>query len=210
MWAKFLAWIDSFFEQISSPPSLPIPKPNPSADYFDAAFSYTVGNEGGYSNDAADSGGPTKFGITQYDLSQWNGHPASVQEVKDMPLATAKAIYRKHYWDSLSLGLIVDQGVAECMFDIGVVRGIGVPPKYAQLICHNHGAGLVKDGHLGPKTIAAINMIDPSIFIREFEADVEAGFQSIVANKPTQRVFLKGWLNRAKRLLSLIKKSFVG
>lgn len=42
---------------------------------FDDAFTYTIGNEGGYSNDPNDSGGPTNFGITIGDLSRFLGRP---------------------------------------------------------------------------------------------------------------------------------------
>ncbi len=174
------------------------------ATNFDRAFTYTVGNEGNYSNDAHDSGGPTKYGITQHDLSVFLGHHASVQEVKDMPLATAKAIYQRSYWNALSLDKIDDYGKAACMFDIGVVRGIGVPPKYAQQICNQHGAHLTLDGHIGPLSLAAINEVPQAAFIRDFSVKTEAGFRAIVARNPSQHVFLNGWVNRAHRLLTLI------
>lgn len=171
---------------------------------FEKAFQYTVGNEGSYSNDRNDSGGPTKYGITQHDLSAWLGRPASVQEVKDMSLDIAHEIYEKKYWNSLSLSHIDNSGVATCMFDIGVVRGIGVPPKYAQGICNEHGAHLVLDSHIGPITLAAINALDHKVFITDFSHHAEAGFRAIVAAHPSQSVFLKGWVNRARRLLTLV------
>lgn len=171
---------------------------------FEKAFKYTVGNEGNYSNDKFDSGGPTKYGITQHDLSVYFGRPASVQEVKDMPLQTAQNIYKNHYWNPLGLNDVIDAGEATCLFDIGVVRGIGVPPKYAQIICNNHGFHLVVDGHLGPLSMAAINVVPRAVFIRDFSVLAEAGFRSIAARNPTQNKFLHGWVNRAHRLLSLI------
>lgn len=171
---------------------------------FDRAFEYTIGNEGNYSNDKHDSGGPTKYGITIGDLSKHLGRPASVQEVKDMPLNTAKLIYLHNYWKTLDLDKITNPEVAMCMFDIGVVRGIGVPPIYAQKICNAHGSELKVDGHIGPKTLEAINALSPAVFIRDFSSRAEAGFRAIVANRPSQRVFLKGWVRRAQRLLTLI------
>ncbi len=172
---------------------------------FDLAFEYTVGNEGKYSNDKYDSGGPTNWGITQHDLSVYFGRPASIQEVKDMSLSTAKIIYQKRYWAPLGLDSINSYGVAACMFDIGVVRGIGIPPKYAQNICNNHGALLAVDGHIGPKTIGAVNALSPAVFIRDFSQMTERGFRNIAINNPTQNKFLNGWINRAHRLLTLIE-----
>lgn len=173
---------------------------------FDDAFSYTVGNEGGYTNDKNDSAGPTNWGITIHDLSVYLGRPASIQEVKDMTQETAKVIYSKNYWLPLDCDKLSSTPVAECMFDIGVVRGIGVPPKYAQEICNNHGANLLLDGHIGPLTLDAINALDPGAFIRDFSTMTEAGFRAIVAGHPSQGVFLKGWVSRARRLLTLIPR----
>ena len=170
---------------------------------FDDAFKYTVGNEGGYTNDKYDSGGPTNWGITQADLSRWLGRSASVQEVKDMSIDLAKAIYKKHYWDAMSLDQITQKGISMCMFDIGVVRGIGVPPIYAQQICNSFGLNLVVDGHIGPKTILAINSVKQADFVNAFSKKTRNGFLAIVARRPTQAVFIKGWLNRAKGLLTL-------
>lgn len=175
------------------------PLPDPTA--FTQAFAYTVGNEGGYTNDAYDSGGPTNWGITQADYAQFKGHPVSAADVKAMPKSDAQEIYKKRYWTSVGADKINDVGIAICMFDIGVVRGIGVPPIYAQQICK-----VAVDGHVGPITLAAINAMDPKVFITQFSAKAKAGFYGIVARNPTQVKFIKGWVNRANRLLTLIGK----
>lgn len=173
---------------------------------FEEAFNYTVGNEGGFSNDAADSGGATRFGITRGDASRWRNRPVSVAEMRVFPLSESKQIYEAWYWKPLACDGIHFAGVATAMFDIGVVRGIGVPPKYAQVICNQHGANLVIDGHIGPKTLAAINSISADVFIRAFADRVEQGFRSIVAGNASQKVFLKGWVARARRLLTLVNQ----
>jgi lysozyme family protein len=172
----------------------------PMEESFNQAFAYTVGNEGKYTNDRFDSGGPTNWGITQADYAQFKGRSVSIQEVKDMPLEDARQIYYRRYWLPLSLSQISHNGVAICMFDIGVVRGIGVPPIYAQQIC-----GVTVDGHIGPITLAAINAMEPSSFITAFAAKTRNGFLGIVARRPTQLKFIKGWLRRAARLLTLIR-----
>lgn len=171
---------------------------------FEQALDYTFVNEGGFSNDAADKGGATRFGITRSEASRWFRRPVSVQEMKEFPIEEAKKIYEAWYWRPVGCDKILATGVAICMFDIGVVRGIGVPPKYAQQICNAHGAQLVVDGHVGPLTLAAMNGLDHAVFIRDFSAKAESGFRSIVANNPSQSVFQVGWVNRARRLLTLI------
>lgn len=177
---------------------------------FEQAFEYTVGNEGSYSNDKYDSGGPTKFGITIGDLSRWMGRPATTQEVKDMPLETARAIYEARYWKPLGCPGMKNTAMAICMFDIGVVRGIGVPPKYAQEVCNEwltqaNMKLLTVDGHIGPVSLDIMNrVVSPKFFVQRFSAKAEAGFRAIVLRKPTQIVFIKGWTRRARRLLTLV------
>ncbi len=173
---------------------------------IDAALKYTFVNEDGFSDHPADRGGATsQYGIIQEELARWRRHPVSKQDVREMGADEAKAIYESWYWRPLGCHLIISEAIAICMFDIGVVRGIGIPPGYAQAICNAHGAGLKLDGHIGPKTIAAINALDPADFITAFAAKARNGFLGIVARRPSQIVFIKGWLRRAKRLLTLIK-----
>lgn len=171
---------------------------------LETALNYVFENEGGFSNVAADHGGATRFGITRMEASRWRKQPVSVDEMKRFPLEEAKAIYTAWYWQPLGCDKVSHQGVATAMLDIGIVRGIGVPPKYAQQICNRHGASLILDGHIGPKTLAAINATASTVFITDFAALSEAGFQKIVQNNPSQSVFLKGWTRRARRLLTLI------
>lgn len=172
---------------------------------LDKALAYTFKNEGGFSNVPADHGGATSgYGITHSELARWRKHPVSVADVRNMKASEAKDIYNAWYWRPLGCDQINSDGIATCIFDIGVVRGIGVPPKYTQLICNRHGASIAVDGHIGPKTIAAVNAMDPAPFIRDFSQMAEQGFRSIVAHNPSQVIFLKGWVNRAHRLLTLI------
>jgi lysozyme family protein len=175
---------------------------------LDRALAYTFVNEGGFSNHPADHGGATsQYGIIRSELARWRKRPVTVAEVRDMSAQEAKDIYEAWYWKPVGCDKINSPGVAMCMFDIAVVMGIGIPPKFAQAICNAHGSDLVLDGHVGPKTIAAINALDPKVFIRDFSAKAEARFRGIVANNSSQGVFLKGWLNRAHRLLTLVTES---
>lgn len=175
-------------------------------DALDLALKYTFVNEGGFSDHPNDRGGATsQYGITQDELARWRKHPVSKKDVRDMSAAEAKDIYKHWYWQPLGCDNINSAGIAIAMFDIGVVRGIGVPPKYAQSICNAYGFDLVLDGHIGPKSLAAINQVPPAYFINAFAAKARNGFLAIVAGRPSQAVFIRGWLARAKRLLTLIK-----
>lgn len=164
------------------------------------ALTFTLKNEGGYSDVPQDRGGATNFGITISDFSTFLGRAATKAEVKNMKLEQAKEIYRKKYWDAMNCGDIQDQSIATAIFDMGVLCGIRTSPKWAQEIC-----GLDVDGRLGSKTLEALNNITRESFIPKFANRAQSYFQAIVDNRPNQKVFLKGWTNRANRLRALSK-----
>lgn len=170
---------------------------------IDQALDYVLANEGGFSDHPADRGGATRYGITRETASRWRGYPVSVDEMKVFPIYEARKIYEAWYWKPLGCDKILDTNVAICMFDIGIVRGIGSSGLYAQQVCNHLGAGLVEDHQIGPKSLKAINEAPRGEFVRAFAARAEAGFRGIVASNPSQAVFLKGWVNRAHRLLTL-------
>lgn len=190
---------------MSAPPAAP------ALSALDMALAYTFVNEGGFSNNSHDHGGATsQYGVTISELAKWRRHPVSVADVRNMTASEAKDIYKAWYWDALALDKVVHTGVQMAIFDIAIVRGVGCPPGYIQRICVAHGAHIAIDNHIGPQTLAALNSLDPIAFIRDFSAMAEAGFRSI-ATHPGQSVFLKGWVNRARRLLTLVNvKDIVG
>lgn len=182
----------------------PLPSALPQTGFFDDALNYVFADEGGFTNDAADHGGATKYGITISDLSKWRKVKCTPADVAAMSAGEARSIYRAWYWDINSLSQITSKGVAIALFDIGVVDGTHIPVGFAQTICNEHGAHLAVDDDMGPASLAAVNAQNPTTFIREFSSDVEARFRAIVAANSSQAVFLKGWVNRAHRLLTLI------
>lgn len=170
---------------------------------FDQSFAFLLIDEGGFSNNPNDSGGATNWGITQYDLAKFLGRPVTIDEVKSMSQATAKSIYQAYYWDPLGLDRITLYAKACAIFDIAVVCGLGVGSRLAQEACNMSGAGLVIDGHLGPLSAGAINGAPNMAFIRDISEILEARFNAIAERNPNDQVFLKGWIARARRLLTL-------
>jgi lysozyme family protein len=168
---------------------------------LDVALAFTLQNEGGFSDDPQDSGGPTSMGITQSDLSQYLGRQATVDDVRNMSLETATAIYKANYWsDGLSQ---LSQPVATAIFDFGVLHGTTSARKLAQSVANGLGASLAVDGVIGPASIAAINALPSKAFVQDYASAIDQVFASIVANYPKDQVFLKGWDNRAARIAAL-------
>lgn len=158
------------------------------------ALIYTLENEGGskYTNDQRDPGGPTKYGITLSTLAGFRHKKCTAEDVKALSLEEATRIYKIKYWDILDLDNVDSQAIATCIFDCSVNRGPGIAKNYRDQICRTYGIKHVND----------CSEID---FVPAFSKRAEQGYQAIVASKPRMKVFLKGWLRRAKRMLKLLK-----
>lgn len=130
-----------------------------------------------------DSGGETKFGVAQ------KAHPEVV--VRTLTLAQAEAIYKRSYWDSVR-GDELDPDVARYVFDIGCGSG---PQKGIKLL--QQACGVAADGVFGPATLAAAKAAKPAELVEKMRQLRVAYYQAIVANNPSQKIFLQGWLNRA-------------
>lgn len=147
---------------------------------FDDAFDALIGNEGGYSNNAADPGGETMWGVTAR-VARASGYAGAMC---DLPRDTAKSIAKKLYWDPLRLDEL-DPRVAFQIFDANYNGGHPV-------IWMQGAAGAKVDGLLGPATIAAVQAVDPLRFVLRWNALRLTYFTSL----KTWQDFGKGWARR--------------
>ena len=148
---------------------------------FDRAFTALLGNEGGYSNNPADKGGETNWGVT-IAVARANGYSGPMH---DMPVDAAKKIYRDQYWlkefDSMPYA------VAFQVFDGAVNSGVTQSIKWLQ-----QALGTKADGIIGPATMAAVKDIDPLVIVIRYNAARLAFFTSL----STWPTFGRGWANR--------------
>lgn len=164
---------------------------------------YVLENEGTF---VVDSGGATKYGCTATAVAEYRGvDSVSNREVRELSREEAIDIYRELYWDRLCLDDVKNTGVATCILDVGINRGVSVGARYAQTVCNALGASISVDSKIGPKTTEAINKCKAEAFIRSYWALVVKGYEEIVKVKPWLGIYKKGWLNRANRLLTLIR-----
>jgi lysozyme family protein len=169
---------------------------------FDVAANYTAVDEGGYVNNPNDSGGPTNYGITQATLARYRGKAVNAADVKALTKKEARLIYKKFYWDVLHLDNVGDQNVATVIFNLGMLCGTGMAAKWMQEI------GKVKvDLKVGDKTLTAVNSMKRSEFIPAFVNKARARFAAIIKANAKNKVFEKGWENRAKDLMKLAEPS---
>lgn len=132
-------------------------------------------DEGGYTNDPADSGGPTNYGITIFDVRKYINKNATSQDVRDLSLDQAKNIYKSKYWDSLGCDTL-SSGVDYTCFDYGVNSGLARPRA---------ALNRFKD-KIGAELINAIN-------------DERVAFLHAISGGKNAK-FLRGWLARVSRV----------
>lgn len=152
---------------------------------FEPAVAWVLEHEGVLSDDADDAGGLTKYGISK------KAHPDV--DIANLTLAEAKEIYRREYWASQRYSEIADQRVATKIFDMAVNMGF----KRAHIIAQAQ-VGVREDGVLGPQSIASLNAEPPQLLLTSLCEACEEFYRELVAHKPSNAKFLKGWLKRAQ------------
>lgn len=153
---------------------------------FPAELSDELVFEGGFTNDPADPGGATDFGITLATLSHWLGRAASVAELRAMTDAEKAAIYRGMFWNPIQ-GDALPAGVDLVVFDMAVNGG---PRRAAQMLQTLVGA--TSDGQIGPKTLTLVGLRPRAALIHDYSAARRTYYRGL-ANFPH---FGAGWLSR--------------
>lgn len=151
--------------------------------------------------------GYTFMGVYQFAHPEWNGWIRVTYAIKSSKtMADASKIlyadkeliklvrdfYKTEFWDKMKLDQVTSQKIAEEMMVFGVNAGIGSAVKAAQKV-----VGVVADGVIGSKTIAALNSFDPKVFDVEFDKAEIAHYEMLVSKNPSFVKFINGWRNRA-------------
>jgi len=160
---------------------------------YQEILEHVLDSEGGYSNDAGDAGGPTKYGITIHDVRMYIDKNATAATVRKLTLDQAKEIYRTKYWNKVS-GDDLPPGVDYAVFDYGVNSGIVRAARKLQMF-----VGVEQDGKIGPKTIAATNLKDPVELVAQI-CDERLHF---LQGLNIWRIFGKGWGRRVREVKAL-------
>ena len=172
-------------------------------DRFEKIFDYLLKVEGGYSNDKHDKGGKTKYGITEEDARDF-GYKGDMQDLtKDF----TKNIYMKKYYLGNKLDKVVNDKVALSVCDF-IVNGGAWGAKKAQAALNELGFDLRVDGILGEKSLAALNEVDENKFLEKYHDLQRRYYRVLAANKPSQKKFLTGWLNRVDKKENYLKEMF--
>jgi lysozyme family protein len=166
---------------------------------FLSAYDTVMTHEGGYANHKADRGGETYSGISRKWFPEWKGwdtidrmKPLEQGEViNDLELkGYVKQFYKINFWDRIQGDYIHSQKIACFLFDWFINSG------RAGLKCAQRSIGLSPDGNIGATSVMKINKYNEQTLIEVFKNARREFVRDIVKADPSQKVFLKGWLNR--------------
>ena len=152
---------------------------------FDTIMSIVIGHEGGYVDNASDPGGRTKYGISQRSYPD--------VDIAQLSLEGAKAIYKRDYFDRLSLD-VADPGLALVAFDAAVNNGVGQAARWLQA-----ALGVAVDGVIGNQTKAALAACTGDK-AQEALVAMHAARIYMMANLSTWQTFGRGWSRRLAHL----------
>lgn len=171
---------------------------------FEKALKHTLGIEGGYSDDRRDSGGATRYGITE-KVARAFGYTGPMSE---LPLDLAKRIYKEQYWDIIRLDDVaaIAPEVAVEMFDTGVNCGQAVAVKFLQRALNlfnlngQYYPDLDVDGLIGRNTLNALRAfvarrgsIGIQVLVTALNCLQGAFYTDLAERRPKDEAFTYGW-----------------
>jgi len=159
-----------------------------------------------YTDDPADRGGPTKYGVTLGDWQLYTGKPAVAADIMALTEPQAREYYRWRYIIKPGFDTIDDPWLQEFIIDTGVLEGRETATKMLQKIL-----GVQPDGIFGPITRnALINFSDfpllrRTLLITRVHHLIGCALEDErvprhLLNETNLR-FLHGWWNRAASFL---------
>lgn len=172
---------------------------------IEAIIDEIINAEGLYSNNPADAGGATKYGITEM-VARASGYYG---DMKDLPRQVAVDIYYKKYYIEPKfdqLATLCPEVAAE-LCDCGVNQGTGFARTALQQalnLLNRNGQDyddVKEDGDIGPATLLALGKLmqkrgkdAEKLLLKTLIVLRGARYISICKSNPSQEVFYVGWL----------------
>lgn len=189
------------------------------ADFY-TSYNITHVLEGGYSNHKNDRGGETWRGISRVHNPHWKGwstidsmkskpnFPTNLKSRADLQEQVLE-FYKANYFSPLKLHMVSNQEVANRLYDIAVLMGVGTSARFLQrsLNITNQRQrlypDLVVDGQVGSKTLTALNN-HPNIDVILKILNTLKGqrFLDLAESNESQEDFINGWFKN--RIASII------
>lgn len=163
--------------------------------------------EAGYVDNPADSGGPTKFGITEA-VARADGYKG---DMRDLPRERAFIILSRKYWDANRLSDIeaLSPAVADEVADTGVNMGVHVAAEFLQrsLNALNRRQAfypdLKVDGVIGPRSLKALHSYlwyrdgdGEKVLLKMLNCLQGAAYVGIAERREKDEDFIFGWFRQ--------------
>lgn len=173
-------------------------------DFFENAFDDLIGIEGDFIDDPDDSGGATRFGVTEA-VARNHGYTGSM---RDFPIEMAQHIYRIAYWDinNLTAVAVMSQPIAFEMFDTGANCGPGVAANFLQRSLNvlnrqqKDFPDIEVDGSIGPASLSALSSYlnlrgkrGEVVLMRQLNCLQGARYTELAERREKDERFLFGW-----------------
>lgn len=175
-------------------------------DRFTIFTKHLIANEGFKSDHPADAGGKTIWGVAS------KKHPQVFQKIQEL-LAIDKQQALNYtlqwYWHTFYNPLYdhLPTPLAFKLFDFSVnagkVRAVLIFQRTIVELQLSQGKWdlLVKDGIFGQKTLEAALELDSESLLRTYINNIIEHYKGLIKRKPSNKVFYKGWVNRAVRTI---------
>jgi lysozyme family protein len=173
---------------------------------FDKEYKHLLGVEGDYSNHKSDRGGATMYGVTEA-VARAYGYKG---EMKDLPILTARDIYKKQYWDILRLDEIgaLSPVLAHELFDTGVNCGTGNAGKFLQRALNSMNlrgqlySDIAVDGGVGQMTVFSLKAFlkhrgakGISVMKKALDGQQTVYYMECAEKREANEDFVFGWID---------------
>lgn len=164
-----------------------------------------IAREGGYSDNPADKGGKTMYGITEA-VARASGYAG---DMRNLPREFAVAVYWRIYIKQPGFEPIIAMhaGVAEELIDTAVNMGTAVPGPWLQRLLNalnQRGTAwpdLAVDGKVGPATLSALaallkkrGELGATVLLRGLNALQAVRYLEITEARQANEDFFFGWM----------------
>lgn len=170
---------------------------------FNLSLAKLLDMEGVISDHPLDSGGLTKWGVTQATYDRYRTMLGlSKQSVAVMPYEEMRGLYYNLYWRPVGAASL-PEGLDFVVFQAAVNIGQTTAVRMLQRVL-----GVTADGVVGPQTLAAVNVRGVSYVIDAFLRAQSDYYGRIVSSNPSQAAFYDGWLNRVEGALDYVRETW--
>lgn len=162
---------------------LAMPNQHFSTMTFDEIWGHVLRAEGGYSNNPADPGGETKFGISKRSYANEN--------IAAMTPERAQQIFKSDFYDAVGGDSLmkINPGLAAHVSDMAFNAG----PKAAVKLMYD-AVQLPRQSQITPELLDRLN--DSENLIKDYSV-ARLKYYASLSNAP---IFIKGWVNRVNNL----------